>query len=77
MLSFGMTAKARKAIEPAVLDVSADERHRDDVDQVIARNRDALNASIRIGREEIARGVKASRTIDDIISDGRKRYGAD
>ncbi len=78
MLSFGMTAKARKAIEPAAsaLDVSADERHQDDVDLVIARNRDALNASIRRGREEIARGVKASRTIDDIISDGRKRHGA-
>ena len=72
-----MTAKARKAIEPpaSVLDV-ADERHQDDVDQVIARNRDPLNASIRRGREEIGRGVQASRTIDDIISDGRKRHGA-
>ncbi len=76
VLSFRMTAKARKSHEPPapVLDVGADERYQPDVDAVIARNRDALNASIRISREEVARGIQATRTIDDIIADGRKRH---
>jgi hypothetical protein len=57
--------------------VSADERHQDDVDRVITDNRDALNASIRRARKEIGQGIQASRTIDDIISDGLKRHRAD
>jgi len=78
VLSSAKTAKAHKTTEPSapVLDVGADERHQDDVDRVIARNRDALNASIRRSRGEIERGVQATRTISDIISDGRKRHGA-
>jgi len=73
-----MATKAHKSFEPAppTLDVGADERHQDDVDKVIARNRDALNASIRKGREEMAGGAQATRTINDIIADGRKRHGA-
>jgi len=76
VLSFLMTAKARKSNDaPATLDVGADERHQTDVDAVITRNRDALNASIRISREEVARGLLSTRAIDDIIADGRKRHG--
>lgn len=43
-------------------------------DQFIARNRDALNESIRRGREELARGDVPSTTIDDIIQEGRKKF---
>lgn len=43
-------------------------------DQFIARNRDALNESIRRGREELARGDILSTTIDDIIAEGRTKF---
>jgi antitoxin ParD1/3/4 len=55
--------------------VEDDERYRDEMDAFIARNRDALNASIRRGRKEVAEGKMSSRTIDDIIAEGRKKFG--
>ncbi len=57
---------------PAVED---DERYRDEVDAFIARNRDALNASIRRGRKEVTEGDLPTDTIEDIIAEGRRRYG--
>jgi hypothetical protein len=56
--------------------VDVDERHQDEVDAFIARNRGALNTSLRRSREEVGKGVKARRTITDIIVDGRKRHDA-
>ena len=44
-----------------------------EVDAFIARNRDALNASIRKSRAEAAQGIFARRSITQIIADGRKR----
>jgi hypothetical protein len=57
---------------PAVED---DERVRDEVDAFITRNRDALNASIQRGRKEVAEGNMPTDAIDDIIAEGRKRFG--
>ena len=73
-----MTMKATRPVpNPAAMPaVEADERHKDDVDAFIARNREALNASIRCSRAEVGKGVQSSRTIDEIIADGRKRHGA-
>jgi tetratricopeptide (TPR) repeat protein len=56
------------------LPVEDDERHRDVVDGYIARNRDALNASIRKSRKEIAEGKGSSKSIDVIIDEGRRRH---
>ena len=61
-----------RAVFPAI---EADERHQDDVDSFVARNRDELNASIARARDEVGKGVQSSRTVADIISDGRKRHG--
>ena len=74
-----MSSKAAKPITaraplPAV---EADERDRDEVDGVLARNHDVLNASIQRAREEIARGRASVRSVDDIIAEGRRRHGAD
>ena len=55
--------------------VEDDERHRGEVDAFITRNRDALNAAIRRGRKEVAERKTSTRTIDDIIAEGRKRHG--
>jgi hypothetical protein len=73
-----MTAKASKSIpqRAAAPAVEADDRHQASVDAFIGRNRVALNASIRRSRDEVAQGVQSTRTINDIISDGRKRHGA-
>jgi len=57
---------------PAVED---DEQQRDAADAFIARNRDVLNASIRQGRKELAEGDIPPVTIDDIIAEGRKKFG--
>lgn len=46
-----------------------------DVDAFVARNREALNQSIKQSRREVAQGLQATRTVDDIIADGRKRRG--
>jgi len=35
-----------------------------------------LNESIAISREDVARGVRSKRTIDDIIAAGMKRHSA-
>ena len=71
-----MTMKATKPVpSPAATPaVEADERHQGDVDAFIARNREALNASIRRSRAEVGKGIQSSRTIDEIIADGRKRH---
>ena len=44
---------------------------RDQVDAFVARNREAIEASIRQGCKEFAEGKVSSRTIDDIIAKGR------
>lgn len=74
-----MTVKATKShvARGALPEVEADERHQADVDGFISRNRDALNASIRRSRAEMAQDIHSSRTIGDIVADGRKRLGAD
>ncbi len=54
--------------------IEDDERHSGDVDGYIARNRDALNASIKKSRSEIAKGKISKKSIDDIIAEGHKRF---
>ncbi|HEY2071420.1 MAG TPA: hypothetical protein VGG48_17815 [Rhizomicrobium sp.] len=44
-------------------------------DAFIARNRDALNASIRQARHEVAEGKTSTKSMDDIIAEGLKRRG--
>ncbi len=60
--------------KPAPLPIEADERDRDQVDAFVARNREALNRSIRVARREAEEGQLSERTIDDIVADGRKRH---
>lgn len=71
-----MTMKAAKPRPPQASAVDPDGSRSADVDDFIARNRDELNESIRRSRREVGEGVQASRTIGDIVSDGRKRHGA-
>ncbi len=46
-----------------------------EIEAYVARNRDALNASIRKGRKELAEGKISTKSIDDIIAEGRRRHG--
>jgi len=64
-------AKAPKKV--VALPIEADERHQDEVDRFISRNRDALNESIRRSRKEVDQGVHSKRTIGELIADGRRR----
>jgi hypothetical protein len=57
----------------ASLAIESDALHRPQIDAVIARNRDALNGSIRQSLDERARGMASKRTIQDIIADGLRR----
>lgn len=68
-----MTTRTTKAIQPDAA-AEADAGHQDGVDGFIARHRDALNASIQRSREEMARGVGSTRSINDIVADGRKLH---
>lgn len=54
--------------------IEDDERHRDAVDSYIARNRDALTASIRLGRQQAAAGDLPTDTVEDLIAEGLKRF---
>ena len=47
-----------------------------EMDAFFARNRDALNESLREVRANLAKGIRAKRTIKEIIADGKKRYAA-
>ena len=60
-----------------LLPVEDDERHRGDADGFLTRNRDALDASIRRSRKQIAEGEISSKTIEDIITEGRRKHTAD
>jgi len=53
---------------------SEDDEDRAEAAEYIARNRDALNASIRRSRQEVAEGKVSSKSIDQIIADGRRRH---
>ena len=59
---------------PADLQIEDDERHGDDVADYIERNREALNASIKRSRREIAEGKSSKKTIDEIIAEGKARH---
>jgi hypothetical protein len=67
-------AKHTPAQVGASLPIEDDERHRDQVDGYVARNRDALNESIRRARQEFAEGKISTKSFDDIIAEGRKRH---
>ena len=67
-------ARAQRASKPDI-SIEDDERYRDHVDGYISRNRDVLNASIRKSRKEIAEGRVSSKSIGEIISEGRRRHG--
>jgi len=73
-MSAKTTAKLKGGKKSAALPIEADERHQDQVDGFIARNRDALNKSIRQSRKELGKGVHSSRTVDQIVAEGRSRH---
>jgi dsDNA-binding SOS-regulon protein len=56
--------------------IEADELHREEIDAFVAKNREALNESIRRSRDEIVQDLHETRSIDQIIGDGRKRRRA-
>ena len=66
-------SKASRKTAGHALPIEADERHQEEVDGFVSRNRDALNESIRRSRKEVGEGVYSKRTIDELIADGRRR----
>ncbi len=69
-----MVSKRHQSKVLTSLPVEDDERHSDQVDDYIARNRDALNASISKSRKELAEGKVSTKSIDDIIAEGRRKH---
>ena len=63
--------RGKVAVEVSIED---DERHVDDVGDYIRRNRDALNASIKRSRNEIAKGKYSEKSMSDIIARGKARH---
>jgi hypothetical protein len=57
------------------LPVEDDERRAHEVDEFVSRNRDALNESITRSRKEVAEGNFSTKTIGDIVVEGRERHG--
>jgi hypothetical protein len=66
--------KARTKPASDAVSIEDDERHIDDVGDYIRRNRDALNASIKRSRSEIAKGKPSKKSIGDIIAEGKARH---
>ena len=67
-------ARMDKKPRAPVIAVEDDERHADDVSGYIARNRAALNASIKRGRAELKKGKASAKSIDDIVAEGHARF---
>ena len=63
---------ASKSILPP--ETEADDGYEAEFDAFIERNRDALNESLRIAYEEMENGVYSTKTIKDIISEGKARF---
>jgi hypothetical protein len=53
---------------------SQDDEHHAKLAEYVSRNRDALNESIAYSRQEIANGKISSKSIDQIIAEGRRRH---
>ena len=66
--------KARAKPAPDAVFIEDDERYIDEVGNYIHRNRDALNASIKRSREEIARGKYSKKSVSGIIAEGKSRH---
>ncbi|HSZ74151.1 MAG TPA: hypothetical protein VK779_04970 [Rhizomicrobium sp.] len=62
-------AAAKKSASPDIA-IEDDERHSSDVDSYIARNRAALNTSIKQSRAEIAKGKTSTKSIGEIVFEG-------
>jgi predicted RNase H-like nuclease (RuvC/YqgF family) len=77
MTTKSMKPKAAAPGHVPALPVEDDERHTHEVEEFVSRNRDALNESITRSRKEVAEGKFSTKTIDDIIVEGRKRHGRD
>lgn len=56
------------------LAVEDDERHLGNIADFVARNRDALNDSLRRARKEAAEGIVSGKNIDTIIAECRRRH---
>lgn len=69
-----LAGRLRGPRPPTALPVEADELAQGALDDFVVRNRDALNESIARSRAEVTEGVEASRTIDEIVRDGRRRH---
>jgi hypothetical protein len=54
--------------------IEDDERHSGEVGDYIARNRAALNASIKRSRAEIAQRKVSRKSVDDIVAGRRARF---
>jgi hypothetical protein len=66
--------KSRAKLPSNAVSIEDDERHIDDVGEYIRRNRDALNASIKRARSEIANGKSSKKSMDAIIAEGKVRH---
>jgi hypothetical protein len=75
MTTKSLKPKSATPAKTPTLPVEDDERHTHDVDEFVSRNRDALDESITRSRKEVASGKVSTKTIDDIVSEGRKRNG--
>jgi dsDNA-binding SOS-regulon protein len=67
---------AKRSPDGSGVAIEDDERHSDEVGEFLARNRDTLNRSIKRSRAEVAKGKVSSKSIDDIIAEGRKQFSA-
>jgi len=65
--------RTSKSVAPDVA-IEDDERHADDVGEYLARNRDGLNVSIAKSRAEISKGKISTKSVDDIVAEGRARF---
>jgi hypothetical protein len=69
-----VAAKGAIRAAHAPIPIEDDERYRDQVDDYVTRNRDALNASIKKSRAEIASGKASTKTVSKIIAEARRRH---
>jgi uncharacterized coiled-coil DUF342 family protein len=66
-----METNTRGQLNSSLLRIEDDERHVEQADDFIARNRDALNDSISRSRHQVSEGRVARKAINELIEEGR------
>ena len=73
VLKAGMSKSSQKIAKKAAKLARPAGLSEDETDVYVAENRDALNTSIKWARADFAKGMHSSRSVEEIVAEGKCR----